>query len=168
MRQRRRNGTVRRRRRNAEICARADETEPCDCVDDAEPCDGAEETEASDNAEKAESPESPENGILPEVGADDGEAATADDGDAGEAGDSAVQIHNGGDDRNPRISELRAEKERNLRKIAEITAQNERIDAQITELENTEIIRIVREGGITPDQLDKLIAVFKRNSEGQA
>ncbi|MGM9626380.1 MAG: DUF4315 family protein, partial [Eubacteriales bacterium] len=64
---------------------------------------------------------------------------------------------------NPKINKLKSEKEKNLRKIAEMTARNEEIDAQVTELENTDIIGIVRENGITPEQLAELIQSLKNN-----
>ena len=64
---------------------------------------------------------------------------------------------------NPKINKLKAEKEKNLRKIAEMTARNEEIDAQVMELENTDIIGIVRENGVTPEQLAELIRSLKTN-----
>ena len=64
---------------------------------------------------------------------------------------------------NPKINKLKAEKEKNLRKIAEMTARNDEIDAQVTELENTDIIGIVRENDISPEQLAELIQALKNN-----
>ena len=64
---------------------------------------------------------------------------------------------------NPKINKLKAEKEKNLRRIAEMTARNDEIDAQVTELENTDIIGIVRENGVTPEQLAELIQSLKNN-----
>lgn len=58
---------------------------------------------------------------------------------------------------NPKINKLKAEKEKNLRKIAEMTARNDEIDKQVTELENLDIIGIVRENEVTPEQLAELI-----------
>ena len=58
---------------------------------------------------------------------------------------------------NPKINKLKAEKAKNLRKIAEMNIRNEEIDAQVTELENLDIIGTVREMGITPDQLTELL-----------
>ena len=46
---------------------------------------------------------------------------------------------------NPKISKLKAEKEKNLKKIADMNARNEEIDKLITELENLDIIGLVRE-----------------------
>ena len=58
---------------------------------------------------------------------------------------------------NPKINKLKAEKEKNLRKIAEMTARNDEIDKQVIELENLDIIGIVRENDVTPEQLAELI-----------
>lgn len=58
---------------------------------------------------------------------------------------------------NPKISKLKAEKEKNLKKIADMNARNEEIDRQVTELENLDIIGLVREWRITPDELAKLL-----------
>lgn len=65
---------------------------------------------------------------------------------------------------NPKINKLKAEKEKNLRKIASMTSRNEEIDAQVTELENTDIIGIVRENEITPEMLAELIRSLKNSS----
>lgn len=64
---------------------------------------------------------------------------------------------------NPKIPKLKAEKEKNLRKIAAMTARNEEIDAQVMELENTDIIGMVRENDITPEALAELIKTLKNN-----
>lgn len=45
---------------------------------------------------------------------------------------------------NPKISKLKAEKEKNLKKIADMNARNEEIDKLITELENLDIIGLVQ------------------------
>ena len=58
---------------------------------------------------------------------------------------------------NPKISKLKAEKEKNLKKIADMNARNEEIDKLITELENLDIIGLVREYRITPEELAKLL-----------
>jgi hypothetical protein len=65
---------------------------------------------------------------------------------------------------NPKINKLKAEKEKNLRKIFEMTTRNDEIDKQVTELENLDIIGIVREYSITPEQLAELIQSI-RNGE---
>ncbi len=58
---------------------------------------------------------------------------------------------------NPKIQKLKAEKEKLLAKKASIDVRCDEIDAQITELENTDIVGTVREMGITPDQLAELL-----------
>ena len=58
---------------------------------------------------------------------------------------------------NPKIQKLKAEKEKLLAKRASIDARCDAIDAQITELENLDIVGTVREMGITPDQLAELL-----------
>ena len=58
---------------------------------------------------------------------------------------------------NPKIQKLKAEKEKLLAKRASIDARCDEIDAQITELENLDIVGTVREMGITPDQLAELL-----------
>ena len=63
---------------------------------------------------------------------------------------------------NPKIKKLKAEKERNVSRIAEMTARNEEIDKQVTELENFDIIGIVRENSITPEELFELIRSLKK------
>ena len=63
---------------------------------------------------------------------------------------------------NPKIKKLKVEKERNVSRIAEMTARNEEIDKQVTELENFDIIGIVRENSITPEELFELIRSFKK------
>ena len=58
---------------------------------------------------------------------------------------------------NPKIQKLKAEKEKLLTKKASIEARCDAIDAQITELEDLDIVGTVREMGITPDQLAELL-----------
>lgn len=64
---------------------------------------------------------------------------------------------------NPKINKLKAEKAKNLRKIAEMTSRNEEIDAQVTELENLDIIGMVRDNAIAPEMLAELIKASKSN-----
>lgn len=64
---------------------------------------------------------------------------------------------------NPKIKKLKAEKEKNLCKIADMTARNEEIDAQVTELENLDIIGMVRDNAITPEMLAEIIKAMKSN-----
>lgn len=58
---------------------------------------------------------------------------------------------------NPKIKKLKAEKEKNLRRIADMTARNTEIDAQVTELENLDIIGMVRDNKITPEMLAEIL-----------
>jgi len=58
---------------------------------------------------------------------------------------------------NPKVKKLRAEREKNCDKIAKLKARNEEIDQEVTNLENTDIIGLVRGVGMTPDQLAALI-----------
>ncbi len=62
---------------------------------------------------------------------------------------------------NPKINKLKAEKAKNLRKIAEMNARNEEIDTQVTELENLAIIGMVRDNAITPEMLAEIIKAAK-------
>lgn len=64
---------------------------------------------------------------------------------------------------NPKIKKLKAEKEKNLCKIADMTARNEEIDAQVAELENIDIIGMVRDNAITPEMLAEIIKAMKSN-----
>ncbi len=64
---------------------------------------------------------------------------------------------------NKKIQKLRAERAKNDEKVAELLARNKKIDDEITELENTDIIGIVRESGLTPDELVELIQKIKKN-----
>lgn len=63
---------------------------------------------------------------------------------------------------NPKIKKLKAERERNVLRITEMTARNEEIDKQVTELENLDIFGIVRENSITPEELFELIRSLKK------
>ncbi len=62
---------------------------------------------------------------------------------------------------NKKIQKLRVERAKNDEKVAELLARNKEIDDEITELENTDIIGIVRESGLTPDELVELIQRMK-------
>ena len=63
----------------------------------------------------------------------------------------------------PKIEKLKAEKEKNLRRIDALNARDEEIDAKIVELENTDIVGIVRENGITPEALAELLKTLKND-----
>ena len=54
---------------------------------------------------------------------------------------------------NPKIAKLRAELEKNTERITRLQARNGELKQQIQELENLDIVSMVRECGMTPDQL---------------
>ena len=58
---------------------------------------------------------------------------------------------------NPKVEKLRAEREKNDRKIQSLQSRNKTIDEKVTKIENTDIIGLVREVGMTPDQLAELL-----------
>ena len=66
---------------------------------------------------------------------------------------------------NPKIQKLKSEKEKLLAKKASIDVRCDEIDAQITELENTDIVGIVREMGVTPDELAELLKRMRTPAE---
>ncbi len=53
---------------------------------------------------------------------------------------------------NPKIAKLRGELEKNSGKIAALQAKNRDLERQIRELENTDIIGLVRETGMSADE----------------
>ncbi len=59
---------------------------------------------------------------------------------------------------NPKITKLRGELNKNNEKIAGLQAKNREIERQLRELENAEIIGMVRETGMT---LDDFAALFQ-------
>ena len=64
---------------------------------------------------------------------------------------------------NPRVVKLREEREKNTAKIASLQERNKKIDADIVRIENTDILGMVREYGISPDDLFALITAAKKN-----
>ena len=64
---------------------------------------------------------------------------------------------------NPKVIKLKEEREKNCSKIASLQARNKKIDADILSIENTDIIGMVREYGVSPDQLMELIKAAKKN-----
>lgn len=58
---------------------------------------------------------------------------------------------------NPKIDKLKAERSKNSDKIATLQERNRKLDEQIMKLENTDIIGMVREIGMTPEQLAALL-----------
>ena len=64
---------------------------------------------------------------------------------------------------NPKVVKLREEREKNVEKIASLQARNKKIDADITKIENSDILGMVHEFGLSPDALYELIAAAKKN-----
>ena len=62
---------------------------------------------------------------------------------------------------NPKIEKLKTEREKNCTKISSLQARNREIDESIRNLENTDIVGIVREQGLTPDMLAELLVSLK-------
>lgn len=58
---------------------------------------------------------------------------------------------------NPKIKKIDSEYEKNAAKITELQARQRELEKQRLELENLDIIGIVRNMGLTPDQLAALI-----------
>lgn len=63
---------------------------------------------------------------------------------------------------NPKVVKLREEREKNATKIISLQARNKKIDADIISIENTDIIGMVREYGLSPDMLFELIKRTKK------
>ena len=63
---------------------------------------------------------------------------------------------------NPKVVKLREEREKNVAKISSLQARNKKIDADIISIENTDIIGMVREFGLSPDMLFELIKATKK------
>lgn len=64
---------------------------------------------------------------------------------------------------NPKVTKLREEREKNTAKIASLQARNKKIDADIISIENTDIIGMVREYGLSPDMLFELIEKTRKS-----
>lgn len=64
---------------------------------------------------------------------------------------------------NPRVVKLREEREKNVVKIASLHERNKKIDADIIKIENTDILGMVHEFGLSPDALYELIVASKKN-----
>lgn len=61
----------------------------------------------------------------------------------------------------PKIEKLKAEREKNCTKISNLQSRNKVIDSQVMELENLDIIEIVRDSNITLDMLAEIIKAMK-------
>lgn len=63
---------------------------------------------------------------------------------------------------NPKVVKLREEREKNVAKIASLQERNKKIDVTIVKIENSDIIGMVREFGLSPDMLYELIQSTKQ------
>ena len=61
----------------------------------------------------------------------------------------------------PKIQKLRSELEKNSEKIAKLQSRNSEIKQQIRELENEDIIGLVRANGINMDELAQFLQMMK-------
>ena len=62
---------------------------------------------------------------------------------------------------NPKITKLREEHEKNRTKISELQARNRELEKQLRELENTEIIGLVRAQGFSLEDFAALMRDMK-------
>ena len=58
---------------------------------------------------------------------------------------------------NIKLNKLRIKRNKNNEKIQSLTKENEKLDKQILELENTDIIGLVRSMNLTPEQLLQIL-----------
>ena len=58
---------------------------------------------------------------------------------------------------NPKIEKLKQERTKNTEKISVLQERNRKLSEQITKLENNDIVGLVREIGMTPEQLAELL-----------
>ena len=63
---------------------------------------------------------------------------------------------------NPKVVKLKEELEKNSEKIVKLQAHNKTIKTTIIEIENTDIIGMVRDYGLSPDQLMELLRELKQ------
>ena len=64
---------------------------------------------------------------------------------------------------NPKVVKLREEREKNAAKIALLQERNKKIDADIIKTQNSEILGMTHEFGLSPDMLYELILASKKN-----
>ena len=67
---------------------------------------------------------------------------------------------------NPKIKKIDSEYEKNAAKITELQERQKELEKQRLELENLDIIGLVRGMGLTPDQLAALIQASKTAAPG--
>lgn len=58
---------------------------------------------------------------------------------------------------NTKLNKLRIKRNKNNEKIQSLSKENEKLDKQIVELENTDIIGLVRSMNLTPEQLLQIL-----------
>lgn len=63
---------------------------------------------------------------------------------------------------NPRITKLKEERDKLFEKATAYQARIKTIEEQIMKLENTDIVGIVRETGVTIDELAELLAMLEK------
>ena len=63
---------------------------------------------------------------------------------------------------NPRITRLKEERDKLFEKATAYQARIKAIEEQIMKLENTDIVGIVRETGVTIDELAELLALLEK------
>ena len=61
-----------------------------------------------------------------------------------------------------KLDKYRAERDRNNAKIAELKEENRELDRLITELENTEIIGLVRAENMRPEELAEFLNTLRQ------
>lgn len=62
---------------------------------------------------------------------------------------------------NAKIQKLQEELKKNTQKVSKLQARNEELKRKLTELENTEIVGMVRAAGLTLEQLAVLLPALK-------
>ncbi len=63
-----------------------------------------------------------------------------------------------------KLEKYRAERDKNNAKIAELKEENRELDRVITELENTEIIGLVRAENMRPEELAEFLSRIRQSS----
>lgn len=61
------------------------------------------------------------------------------------------------------IEKLKTERAKIAQRIESLTSRLERLDEKITEMENMEIIGIVREYGLSIEQLAEMVKILEKN-----
>ncbi len=64
---------------------------------------------------------------------------------------------------NPKLEKLRAERKKLKTRYDLLGVKIKALDEQILKLENTDIVGIIRENGVSVEQLQELMALLKKN-----